>query len=219
MPKMIGPCEIGSGTIVDDNVVIGYPGKDSLLKSRNLNESEGSRIGSNCILRAGTIIYEQSAIGDDVQFAHHVVIREGVTIGRGCVFGNGTVVREGARLGSNVRLMDGVMICEGAQISDNVFIGPNVSLTGGRFMTGAAQAAGLMSDQEARELEGRYWSGPSIVIEERAKIGSNAVLLAGIRIGRGATIAAGAVVSTDVPAGATAAGNPARLLKVAVETK
>jgi acetyltransferase-like isoleucine patch superfamily enzyme len=203
-------------TIIASDVVLGHPSKDSLLEGRSFAALGEVAIGPGCILRSGTVLYAGARLGSEVQTAHHVVIREGVTIGDGCVFGSGSVVREHARLGRNVRLMESVVISEGAELGNDIFVGPNVSFTAGRQMTGALEAAGRMTHADAAAREGRYWEGASVIVEDDVRIGANAVILAGVRLGRGCVVAAGAVVSNNVPAGALAAGNPARLLKLPV---
>ena len=209
---LLGENIIGNETLIADDVIIGHPAKTALLKTRDFTKSGGASIGNCCILRSGTVIYEGVQVGNDVQFAHHVVIREGAIIGDGCVFGNATVIREGAVLGRNVRLMECVIVSEAAQIGNDVFVGPNVSFTGGRFMTGSMEASKRMSHQEAITLEGRYWQGPSVIIEDDVRIGSGSVILAGVRLGKASVIAAGSVVSMNVPPGATVAGNPCRII-------
>jgi acetyltransferase-like isoleucine patch superfamily enzyme len=211
--EVIGPSRIGEGTLIARGVVIGHPAKDTLLARRDFSDSAGASIGERCILRSGTVVYEDVTLGNDVQTAHHVVIREGARIGDGCVLGNGSVVREQASLGTNVRLMEAVVVSEGAIIGTDVFIGPHVTFTAGRQMTGALEASGRMTHDEAAAQEGRAWQGPSVVVEDDVRIGSNAVVLAGVRLGRGCVVAAGAVVSADVPPGALIAGNPGRLLR------
>ena len=156
-PRIIGLSRIGADTLIDEGVVIGYPAKATLLDRRDFSDSRGAVVGQHCIFRSGTVIYEDVLIGNDVQTAHNVVIREGTRIGNGCVFGNGTVIREAAILGRNVRLMESVVISEAAQIGNDVFMGPNVSFTAGRYMTGALEAAGRLKHEEAALLEGRFW--------------------------------------------------------------
>jgi acetyltransferase-like isoleucine patch superfamily enzyme len=207
--------KIGAGTLLAPDVTIGHPSKSNLLARRDYRGTAGAVVGEHCIIRSGTVIYENAVLSDNVQTAHHVVIREESRIGENCVLGNSTVIREGATLGRNVRVMDSVVISEGAQIGSDVFIGPNVSFTGGRYMTGALEAAGRLTHEEAATREGQYWQGVSVIVEDDVRIGSNAVILAGVRLGRGCVVAAGAVVSNDVPPGGLVAGNPARLLRAA----
>ena len=216
--RILGSSRIGLGTLLSWDVVIGHPSKATLLAAGDFSVSNGAIVGARCIVRSGTVIYEGVIIGNDVQIAHHVVIREGVRIGNGCVLGNGTEVQVGAQFGKNVRLQATVMISEGAQLGNDIFIGQGVVLTGGRFMTGALQAAGRLSDEEASEQEGRYWKEPSVIVEDDVRIGANSVILAGVCLGKGSVIAAGAVVSTNVPPGSLFVGNPARLLKRAATT-
>jgi acetyltransferase-like isoleucine patch superfamily enzyme len=211
--RTIGECRIGTGTLAAEGVVIGHPSKATLPAKRDFNAGRGATVGERCILRSGTVVYEDAVLGDDCQTAHNVVIREGARIGNGCVFGNGSVVREGARLGSNVRMMESVVVAEGAEIASDVLIGPGVVMTAGRYMTGALEASGQMTRKDAEQMEGEYWKGSSVVIESGARIGSHAVLLAGVRLGANCVVAAGAVVSTDVPADGMVVGNPARLMK------
>lgn len=211
--RILGASEVGAGALVAWDVIVGHPAKASLLENRSFTHSAGARVGADCILRSGTVIYERATLGRNVQTGHSVIIREDAQIGDDCVFGNHSVVREGAQLGRNVRLMESVTISEGAVIGDDVFIGPHVTFTAGRFMTGALQASGELTTAQATDMEGRYWQGPSVVVQDRVRIGSNAVILAGVRLGAGCIVAAGAVVSTAVPPGATVAGNPGRILK------
>lgn len=210
---ILGPSRIGAGTLLARDVIVGHPSKAILLAHRSFSVSNGAIIGDHCILRSGTVIYENSVIGNDVQTAHHVIVREGARIGDGCVFGNGTVIREGAVLHRNVRLMECVVVSEKAEIGDDVFIGPHVSFTGGRYMTGALEASGRLTSEAAAVQEGKYWQGPSVIVEDDVRIGTGAVILAGVRLGRGCLVAAGAVVSNDVPPGSLVAGNPGRILK------
>ena len=165
-------------------------------------------------MRSNTVIYEDVVLGDRVQTAHNVMVREGVRVGDGCVFGSGVCVLDHAQMGRNVRIMEQALACEGAVIGNDVFIAPQVSMTRGRHILGAFVAAGRMTPEKADEMEARYADpdGPSVIIEDDVRVGVNSVLLAGVTLHRGAVVAAGAVVSTDVPENHLAIGNPARVL-------
>ena len=211
---LLGKSRIGKGTLVGRSVIVGHPSKIKLLKTKSFSESEGAIIGARCILRSFTVIYENAVLGDNVQTAHGVIVREGAKIGHDCVLGNHTVIREGAELGINVHIMEGVVISEGAKIGNNVFIGPGVTFTAGRYMTAALETGGIFSHRKSCKLEGRYWKGPSVIVGERVRIGANAVVLAGVELHKGCVIAAGSVVSNDVPSDFLTIGNPARLMRM-----
>src|SRR3990172_8090009 len=200
-PNILGPSRIGEGTLLAPDVIIGHPSKATLLEHRDFSNSRGAVIGERCILRSGTVIYEEVVIGNNVQTGDYLVIRERAKIGDDCVIGNGTEIQIGAQLGRNVRLQSCVMISEGAQFGNDIFVGQGVVFTAGRAMTGALQATGRMSDEQAALMEGRYWEGPSVVVDNDVRIGANSTILAGVKLGKGCVIAAGAVVSNDVPPG------------------
>ncbi len=172
-----------------------------------MKRQTGAVGGERCIIRSGTVIYEDAVLGNDIQTAHNVVIREGVRIGDGCAFGSGCDLQMGARLGRNVRLQIRVVISENAELGNDIFIAPGVVFTGGRFMTGALEAAGRMSYEEAAALERGNWDKPSVVVADDVRIGANSVILAGVRLGKGCVVGAGSVVWKDVPAG-LARGRP-----------
>jgi len=213
-PRLIGPCRLGDRTRIDPSVIIGHPSKSSQLSGAQLDESQGSSIGDNCILRSNTVIYEDVIIGHKVQTAHNVVIREGARIGDGCVFGANACVLDHAILGENVRVMEQSLVCEGAVVGNDVFIAPHVSFTRGRYMLGAFIADGRMTQVEADEMERRYADpdGPSVIVGDDVRIGANSVILAGVKLGNGSIIAAGSVVSLDIPENHMFMGNPGRIL-------
>lgn len=212
--RLIGNCQIGEGTLLDKSAIIGYPCKTAQLGEHTLEKSTGATIGANCIIRSNSVIYENTILGDNVQTANNVIIREDVSIGNGCVFGGGAIVLAGAKLGHNVRAMEQSLICEGAFIGNDVFIAPQVSFTRGRHMLGAFIHAGRISEKEANNIEKKYADAAeaSVIIEDDVRIGANSVILAGVHIGKGAVVAAGSVVSLDVPENHLVVGNPARII-------
>ena len=97
-------------------------------------------------------------------------------------------------MGDNVRIQHGAFIPNGTVIGHRVFIGPNVSLTDDRY-----PRAGNVD----------YVALPPI-LEDDCALGAGAIILPGVRVGKGAMVGAGAVVVDDVPAFTTVVGCPAR---------
>jgi acetyltransferase-like isoleucine patch superfamily enzyme len=124
-----------------------------------------------------------------------VLVRERTRLGAGCVVGSSTIVEGDVDIGDEVVLQSGVYVPTHVTIGDRVFIGPRAVLTNDKF--------------PLRRRAEYLPEGP--VIEDDASIGANATLLPGVRVGRGAMVAAGAVVTRDVPPWTLAVGVPARV--------
>jgi acetyltransferase-like isoleucine patch superfamily enzyme len=157
----------------------------------------GTVIGDGANIGSHTVIYEGNRIGKRLATGHHVLIREANDIGDDVSVGSGSVVEHHIRIGSRVRLHSNVFVPEFSVLDDDCWLGPNVVLTNAKY----PRSPGVK--QTLR--------GPTI--DRGAKIGANATILPGVRIGEHALVGAGAVVTTDVDAYAVVAGNPARVMK------
>jgi len=113
-------------------------------------------------------------------------------------------IQKGSKIGKRCKISSHTFICEGVTLEDEVFIGHNVVFTNDRFPR-ATTGGELQTDAD--------WVCVPTLVKRGASIGSGAVLLCGITIGENALVGAGSVVTKDVPAGATVAGNPARIIK------
>ena len=180
---------IGEGAQIFEPVTLGFPSRDKIGKSSFI----GAKIGKNAVIRSGTIIYCEVIIGDNFQSGHNVMIREKTWIGNRVVIGTATVIEGDTTIGNEVSLQSMVYIPTGTVIGNNVFIGPNSVLTNDRYPP--TRIGGL--------------KGPQIM--DGAVIGANVTLLPGVCIGEGALVAAGAIVTRDVPAYKLAIGTPARI--------
>ena len=180
---------IGEGARFFEPVTLGFPSRDNLSKTR----FQGTTLGKNALIRSGSILYCDVVIGDDFQTGHNVVIREKTTIKDRVAVGTGTVIEGYSSIGNDVSIQSMAFIPTDTRIGDHVFIGPNTVLTNDRY--------------PPRRIGGM--KGP--VIRNGAAIGANTTILPGICIGEGALIAAGSVVTHDVPDHMLAIGSPARI--------
>lgn len=166
----------------DVNVVHGY---------EHAADSSPPVIGRDATIREGTIIYNNTTIGDGFSTGHHAIIREETTIGDDVLVGTNTVIDGYSTIGSHVSLQTGVYIPSYTTIGSNVFIGPSTTLTNDPYPV-----------RQEVDLE-----GPTI--EDGVSIGANATILPGITIGKNAFVAAGTIVTADVPPDTLAIGTPA----------
>lgn len=154
-------------------------------------EAKPTILGRDARIRDGTIVYCDVEIGDGFTTGHDALVREHTSIGDDVVLGTKSVLDGHVTVGSNVSIQTGVYVPPESEIGDRVFLGPNAVLT---------------NDPHPLRREGEL-DGP--VLEEDVSVGANATILPGVTIGAGAFVAAGAVVTRDVPPGRLAVGVPA----------
>jgi len=151
-----------------------------------------------------TALVETDAIGAGTSIWAFCHLMPGAVIGRDCNVGDGCYIETGARVGDQVTVKNGCMLWEGVTVEDGVFIGPGVMFTNdARPRSPRAGHAGVRY-AHAGWLE-------RTTVRRGASIGAAAVILPGLVIGAYAMVAAGAVVTRDVPDHALAVGNPARI--------
>lgn len=143
----------------------------------------------SAIIDPGAHIGEGSAVW---HFSH---IYAGAVIGRNCSFGQNTMVADGVAIGNNVKVQNNVAIYTGTIIEDDVFLGPSCVLTN------------VSNPRSQVNRRGLY---EKTLIRRGATIGANATIVCGITLGRYCFIAAGAVVTKDVPDYAFIRGVPGR---------
>ena len=144
---------------------------------------ESSYVDEGCKIGKGTKIWH---------FSH---VMQNCIIGENCNLGQNVVVSPNVKLGNNVKVQNNVSIYEGTIIEDDVFLGPSCVLTN-------------VTNPRSQVLRRTLYE--KTLIRRGATIGANATVVCGITIGRYAFIAAGAVVSKDVPDYALMVGVPAR---------
>jgi len=132
---------------------------------------------------------------------HLAQVREGAAIGRQCVIGRGAYIGAGVRVGHRVKVQNYALVYEPAVLEDNVFVGPAVVLTNDMYPRSVSVNGELK--------RGADWTASGVTVRLGASIGARAVVLGGVTVGRWALVAAGAVVTRDVPDFALVAGVPA----------
>jgi acetyltransferase-like isoleucine patch superfamily enzyme len=195
--KTYGRNRIGARTMILENVILGYPTSDILLKvmdRRTRHEDldyRGVQIGHHSIIRSEAVIYRDVEIGNYVRTGHKVLIRERCRIGDHVLVGTNVVIDNDTTIGNRVSIQSTVYIPTNTVIEDWVFIGPNAVFTNDRFPV---------------RIKGPL-NAPRI--KRGASIGGNATILPGVVVGERSIVAAGAVVTRDVPPLHLAIGVPA----------
>lgn len=141
---------------------------------------------------------ENVTIGEGTKIWHFCHIQSGAYIGKNCSLGQNVNVSNRVKIGDDVKIQNNVSIYEGVELEDGVFCGPSCVFT---------------NDLTPRA---RYPKGhenfKKTLVREGASIGANATIVCGHTIGKYAMIAAGAVVTKDVPDYALVMGSPARIV-------
>jgi acetyltransferase-like isoleucine patch superfamily enzyme len=152
---------------------------------------EGARICANAVLLAGAEIGPNAIIGDQAY------VRERSRIGAGTIVGQGSTVDNDTIVGDRVRIQSKVYVTAYMLIEDDVFVGPGATMTN--------------DDAMGRHGKGEPLRGPTL--RRACRVGGGATLVPGVEIGEEAFVAAGAVVTADVPSRALVMGVPARVVR------
>ncbi len=142
------------------------------------------------------VIDDGAIIGDDTKIWHFAHVCSGAVIGERCSFGQNTLVSPGVIVGSNVKVQNNVAIYTGTEIEDDVFLGPSCVLTN------------VTNPRSQVVRRGLY---EKTIIRRGVSIGANATIVCGITLGRYAFVAAGAVVTKDIPDYGFVMGVPGKL--------
>lgn len=152
----------------------------------------------NYYVHESSYVDEGAIIGEGTKIWHFCHVQSGASIGERCSIGQNVNISNNVRIGNEVKIQNNVSVYEGVEVEDGVFLGPSCVFT---------------NDLTPRA---RYPKGHEnyrkTLVQEGASIGANATIVCGNKIGRYAMIAAGAVVTKDVPDYALVAGVPAKVI-------
>ena len=176
----------------DDSVVV-QPGTTVGLR---YNDAAGPVIiGADSTIRSGSILYGDVRAGHHFQTGHTVMIREHTAMGNYVMIGTHTVIDGNVQIGDFVKIESNCYIPTHVTIGNRVFIGPGTTLTNDRYPL-------KLRDEYVPE-------GP--ILEDGVTLGGGVVVCPGVRIGHDSFVAAGAVVTTDVPPESLVVGVPGRI--------
>ena len=142
-------------------------------------------------IHPSTLVEDGAHIGEHSKIWHQGQIRVGAKIGEACVIGRGVFIDTNVVIGDYVKIQNYVSVYHGVTIEDGVFVGPHEVFTNDKFPRAIAPDGSPKSDTD--------WEIVPTLVKYGAAIGSNAVLVCGVTVGRWAMVGAGAVVTRDVP--------------------
>jgi UDP-2-acetamido-3-amino-2,3-dideoxy-glucuronate N-acetyltransferase len=147
------------------------------------------------VIHPSAVVDEGASIGEGTKIWHFCHVMSGAAIGSGCVLGQNCFVGGAVRIGNGVKLQNNVSLYDGVVLGDDVFVGPSAVFT---------------NVVNPRAHVSRKADYRQTLVKRGATIGANATILPGVTLGEHCLVAAGAVVTADVPDFALAVGVPAR---------
>lgn len=160
----------------------------------------GTGEGRKVFIHPTAVVDDHVEIGDGTKIWHFFHVQSGAGIGANCVLGQNVNVANNVTIGDSVKIQNNVAVYEGVTLEDFVFCGPSMVFTNIPYPRSKYPQAGSAFYKKTRVREG-------------ASLGANCTILCGLTIGRHAFVAAGAVVTRNVPDFALVTGNPARLVR------
>jgi UDP-2-acetamido-3-amino-2,3-dideoxy-glucuronate N-acetyltransferase len=169
--------------------------QEALQSKKAVKPSAAAASAKPYFVHPTAIAADGAEIGNGTKIWHYSHIMKGAQVGERCIFGQNCHVAEKVTIGNNVKVQNNVSIYTGTVIEDDVFLGPSCVLT---------------NVTNPRSQVNRHSLYETTVLRRGASVGANATIVCGVTLGRYSFVAAGAVVTKDVPDYALMIGNPAR---------
>ncbi len=188
---------IGDGCVIQDNVVLG---KQPKLSSRSTSKAKAPlaplELGAGAAVCSGALVYAGTVVGPGAIVGDLATVRERCVLGEGVVVGRGVCIENDVPIGAFTKIQSNSYITAYSELEDHVFVAPCVTTTNDNYMG---------------RTEARHEEIKGAIIRRGARVGGGVVILPGIEIGAEAFVAAGALVTRDVPPGKLVAGLPAQV--------
>lgn len=187
---------IGGGCVIEDHAILG---RRPRLSGRSSARGEVGRLvlGERVTVCAGAIVFAGASVGEDAILGDQSFVRERSTIGADSLVGRGSVIDNDVALGARVRVQTNVYITAFSIVEDDVFVGP----------------CAMCTNDDTMARHGADYALRGATLRRACRIGGGTVLTPGVEVGEEAFVAAGAVVTRDVPARAVVMGVPARVVR------
>lgn len=187
---------IGDGCLIEDHAVLGK--RPRLARGSSAKGDVGIlALGERVTVCAGAVVFAGASVAAEAILGDQSYVRERTRIGQGSVIGRGSVVDNDVVVGARVKVQTSVYLTAFTEIEDDVFVGPGTTTTN--------------DDTMARHGEETPLRGATL--RRACRVGGGVVLTPGVEVGEEAFVAAGAVVTRNVPARAVVIGVPARVVR------
>jgi UDP-2-acetamido-3-amino-2,3-dideoxy-glucuronate N-acetyltransferase len=190
---------VGDTVRIDDHASLGKrPMKAANSATTKEQELPPLTVGELCIVGTGVVLYRGAAIDAKVLMADLCTVRENVTIGRGTIVGRGVTVENFCTVGRYCKLESECYITAYSTLEDRVFVAPGVATSNDNYVGRTAE---------------RFKHFKGVTVKRGGRIGAGTVTLPGVVIGEDALVAAGSVVTRDVPPRKIVMGAPAKVVR------
>jgi acetyltransferase-like isoleucine patch superfamily enzyme len=188
---------IGDGCEIQDGAILGKPPKLARRSTARREPSPPLRLGAGAVVCARAIVFAGAEIGADAILGDQSYVRERARIGPATLIGRGSCVDNDVAVGARVSVQTDVYLTAFSEVEDDVFVGPGACTTNDDTMSRHPPDVPLRGAR----------------LRRACRVGGGAVLCPGVEVGEEAFVAAGAVVTRDVPARAVVMGVPARVVR------
>ncbi|MGI5883231.1 MAG: acyltransferase [Dethiobacteria bacterium] len=193
-----GGTMLGAGVCVGAHAVLGqHPSKAKTSTLKLSSDLPGPTVGAGTRIGVGAVVYAGTTIDVDCFIADAAQIRERCEIGERVIVGHAATVENDCKVGSRTKIQTGAYVTAHSVLEEDVFVAPMVTTTNDNYMA---------------RTEARHTAIKGVTAKKGSRIGGNAVILPGVTLGQEAMVAAGSVVTKDVPPYAKVMGIPARVV-------